>query len=111
MLGDRRITVCRELTKFYEEVFRGVISQALEHFTAPRGEFVLVVAGATPEQEARATAVPDHAQALTQLTVLRASGVRAKAAVSATVESTGLSRKVVYQLWLEVAPAGSGESS
>ena len=47
-LGNRRISVCRELTKLHEEVFRGAISEAIEHFTAPRGEITLVVEGADP---------------------------------------------------------------
>ena len=46
-LGDREIAISRELTKKFEEVFRGRISSALDHFTshAIRGEFVLVIAG------------------------------------------------------------------
>lgn len=44
-LGNRPIAVCRELTKLHEEVYRGDIAGALDHFTAPRGEFVLVVSG------------------------------------------------------------------
>ena len=44
-LGDRRIAVCRELTKLHEEVFRGKVSEALEWAQAPRGEYVLVVRG------------------------------------------------------------------
>jgi 16S rRNA (cytidine1402-2'-O)-methyltransferase len=46
-LGDRRAAVAREMTKVYEEVRRGTLSEHLEHFTAHpvRGEFVLVVAG------------------------------------------------------------------
>jgi len=46
-LGDRRVCVCRELTKIHEEIFRGRVSQARSHFTQPRGEFSLVVEGKT----------------------------------------------------------------
>lgn len=46
-LGDREIAVCRELTKMFEEVIRGTVQQAIEHFEKknPKGEFVLVVKG------------------------------------------------------------------
>ena len=46
-LGDRQISVAREITKKFEEVVRGTISGAIAHFThhRVRGEFVLVVAG------------------------------------------------------------------
>jgi 16S rRNA (cytidine1402-2'-O)-methyltransferase len=47
ILGDRRLSVCRELTKVHEEIFRGRVSQAREHFTEPRGEFSLVIEGKT----------------------------------------------------------------
>ncbi len=47
ILGDRRLSVCRELTKMHEEIFRGKVSQAREHFVEPRGEFSLVIEGKT----------------------------------------------------------------
>jgi len=47
ILGDRRVTICRELTKVHEEIFRGRVSQAREHFAEPRGEFSLVIEGRT----------------------------------------------------------------
>lgn len=49
ILGDRQIAVAGELTKMYEEVFRGTISEAQLHFTSrpARGEYTLVVAGQT----------------------------------------------------------------
>jgi 16S rRNA (cytidine1402-2'-O)-methyltransferase len=46
-LGNRRISVCRELTKVHEEIFRGRVNQAREHFAEPRGEFTLVIEGKT----------------------------------------------------------------
>jgi 16S rRNA (cytidine1402-2'-O)-methyltransferase len=47
ILGNRRLSVCRELTKIHEEIFRGRVSQAREHFAEPRGEFTLVIEGRT----------------------------------------------------------------
>ncbi len=47
ILGDRRLCVCRELTKVHEENFRGRVSQARKHFVEPRGEFSLVIEGKT----------------------------------------------------------------
>lgn len=46
LLPDRPLAVCRELTKVHEEIFRGSPVTALEHFSAPRGEFTLVIGGA-----------------------------------------------------------------
>jgi 16S rRNA (cytidine1402-2'-O)-methyltransferase len=47
ILGNRRLSVCRELTKVHEEIFRGRVSQAREYFVEPRGEFSLVIEGRT----------------------------------------------------------------
>jgi 16S rRNA (cytidine1402-2'-O)-methyltransferase len=47
ILGNRRLSVCRELTKVHEEIFRGRVSQAREHFVEQRGEFSLVIEGKT----------------------------------------------------------------
>jgi len=54
VLGNRRIAVCEELTKMYESIFRGRVSEALDHFAAQtaRGEFTLVIAGAEKKVEA-----------------------------------------------------------
>lgn len=43
VLGERRVCVCRELSKKYEEIFRGSLVSALAHFDQPRGEFVVVL--------------------------------------------------------------------
>src|SRR3990170_5899911 len=57
-LGDRRVAVCRELTKAFEEVFRGTLSDALDHFVEPRGEFTLVIEGASASAHAEPVGPP-----------------------------------------------------
>ena len=101
VLGDREIAVCRELTKLHEEVFRSGVSGALEHFLAPRGEFVLVVPGASASDDSTAPAASDLETARQQLAQLRSSGAKAKEAVAAVSASWGLPKKAVYELWLQ----------
>jgi len=52
VLGNREIAIARELTKVHEEIYRGTIQDAREHFInqEPRGEFTLIVAGSTQKQ-------------------------------------------------------------
>jgi len=104
VLGDREIAVCRELTKLHEEVFRGTVSQAMERFPSPRGEFALVLAGATDAEGQSIEAAPDLDAVQRQLEQLRESGARAKDAVALVAESTRLPKKTVYQLWLQTIP-------
>jgi 16S rRNA (cytidine1402-2'-O)-methyltransferase len=96
VLGNRRLAVCRELTKLFEEVFRGSAEEAIAHFTAPRGEFTLVVAGANPEAEA-----PDAGNIKAKLLEMKAAGQPAREAIAQLSAESGLSRKELYRLWLE----------
>ncbi len=94
-LGDRRVAVCRELTKVHEEVFRGTISQAIKHFTEPRGEFTLVIEGKREKNKPQLTGDIER-----QLHYMYLSGATAKEAIARVAEETGLSRKELYRAWL-----------
>ena len=97
-LGDRRAAVCRELTKLHEETFRGTLSEALAHFSQPRGEFTLVIDGA-PEYDADAGEREEAARRL--LSRLRAEGASARDATTRAAAECGVSRSAAYRMWLE----------
>ena len=110
-LGDRQVAVCRELTKLYEEVFRGTLSDALDHFTEPRGECTLVIEGAGKAEAATTQEEPFDVDA--ELRQLKAQGLRAREAVRTVAQRSGLPHREVYRRWLalsasdEPAPATS----
>ncbi|MDR0196932.1 MAG: 16S rRNA (cytidine(1402)-2'-O)-methyltransferase [Oscillospiraceae bacterium] len=101
-LGDRKIAVCRELTKLHEEVIRGSVSEIIARYEAvpPKGEFVLVVQGkrATREEEETLTL----AQAAEMALNLRDDGVRLSEAAKIVSEQTGLRKSEIYSKSIEV---------
>ena len=97
--SDRRIALCRELTKLHEETRRCTLGEAIAYYTenAPKGEFVLVLAGAEP-REATAVTLED---AVAQVLTLKAQGMRLKDAAKEVAEHTGLSKNELYAAALE----------
>ncbi len=96
--ADRKISLCRELTKIHEQTIRTTLGEAVEYFTAtpPKGEFVLVINGA-PEQENELTA--EDALGLVQRYI--AEGLSRKAACKKAAAETGLSSKQLYDSSLD----------
>ena len=91
---DRRIALCRELTKLHEETRRTTLGEAVDYYTAnpPKGEFVLVVAGAEKESGAAVTLE----EGVEQVLALREQGMRLKDAAREVAEHTGLSKNELY---------------
>ena len=97
VLGDRKVAVCRELTKLYEEIYRGTLSEAVAHFDRPRGEFTLVVEGARPDSGAA-----DLEGAARKLRDLKETGITVKEAMAQISIEYSLSRRQIYDLWLKL---------
>ncbi|WP_044150258.1 16S rRNA (cytidine(1402)-2'-O)-methyltransferase [Leptolyngbya iicbica] len=92
----RRLAVTRELTKQFEEVWRGTLAEAIAHFTttAPKGEFTLVIAGKPPSETP-----PFTIEELTaQLTELLAQGLSRSQASRQLAQTTSYSKREIYQL-------------
>lgn len=98
--GERKITLCRELTKVHEEIIRTTLSEAqtlYDESHQPRGEYVLVVEGAREAAEEEAT--PESA--LEQVKALVAKGMRGADACREIAKATGISKSELYSLLLE----------
>jgi 16S rRNA (cytidine1402-2'-O)-methyltransferase len=104
VLGDRRVAIVRELTKLHEEVFRGTMSEAVERFQEPRGEFTIVIDGSRKEPEVALTAEIEN-----EIRALQRQGVPAREAIARLSAITGLPRKELYQSWLAVKDAGQSD--
>lgn len=104
VLGDRKITVCRELTKRYEEKTLTTISECLNYYkeNEPRGEYVLVIDGKTfkemEEEERKAwetMSLEEH------MAMYEAQGTSHKEAMKLVAKDRGISKRDVYQALLE----------
>ncbi|MBE6947244.1 MAG: 16S rRNA (cytidine(1402)-2'-O)-methyltransferase [Ruminococcaceae bacterium] len=92
--AERPISLCRELTKLHEEVVRTTLGKAIEQYTQtpPKGEFVLVVAGAPAAAKEKAT----PADAAARVAQLMETGLSRKDAVKQAAQELNLPKNVVY---------------
>ena len=97
---DRKISLCRELTKLHEEVVRTTLGEAIERYTenAPKGEFVLVVDGAAPMEKE----VPTAEDAGEMVKRLMSEGLSRKDAIKQTAKALDLPKNVVYDAALSI---------
>ena len=93
--GERRISLCRELTKLHEEVLRLTLDGAVAYYETqpPRGEYVLIVEGAPKQQESGPVS---EEEALMRVQALLAEGLSRKDAVRRVAAETGLAKNQLY---------------
>ena len=95
---ERRIALCRELTKLHEEIIRTTLSGAVAHYAErePKGEFVLILEGAAPAEPQAAS--PEDA--LERVEALREEGCSLKEAVKMAAEEFSLPKNKLYDFAL-----------
>jgi 16S rRNA (cytidine1402-2'-O)-methyltransferase len=103
--GDRQIVLARELTKLYEEFWRGTIAAAITHYSQrqPQGEYTLVVEGASPSQHQFTL---DELKA--ELQQLLSQGISRSQASRQLAKDTSIPRRQLYQLALSI-PMAEGQ--
>ncbi|MEG0692535.1 MAG: 16S rRNA (cytidine(1402)-2'-O)-methyltransferase, partial [Oscillospiraceae bacterium] len=95
VLGDRQISIAREITKVYEQVIRFTLSQAVEHYqtTPPRGEFVLVISGCEPTEEEQVT----FEQVVSMAQAMVAEGQKATEVSKELAKAYGFKKTEIYK--------------
>ena len=103
-LGERKITLCRELTKKFETIFPTTLEKAISYYNEndPRGEYVLVIEGMNPEEkkkqelaEFEKISIEDH------MKLYEDNGVDRKEAMKKVAKDRGISKREVYEYLLK----------
>lgn len=103
-LGDRKITLCRELTKRFENVMPTTLDEAIAYYEGnePRGEYVLVIGGKSREEKEKeqqacweTLSIPEHVK------LYEDKGMDHKAAMKQAAKDRGVSKRDIYQALLD----------
>lgn len=107
--GDRSITLCRELTKLHEEIWKTTMAEAVARYrdNEPRGEYVLVMAGAPEADPAENAPTPEQAAAHA-LALMREEGMAPSAAAKAAAQGTPYGKSEIYKLLLALQEQDGG---
>lgn len=101
LLGaDRRLTICRELTKRYEEKMQTTLEGSLHYYEAnePRGEYVLVIEGKSREQIAKEQQASWESMSIEEhMDHYMAQGIDRKEAMKLVAKDRGVSKRDIYQ--------------
>lgn len=97
--GNRKISLCRELTKIHEEVLRMTVSQALEYYSEknPKGEYVLVIEGAAPETLSQNFTIEAAADLAAEYLE---NGMKLSEACRKAAKETGFQKSQIYSLMI-----------
>ncbi len=96
VIGDRNITVLREATKYFEEIFYGTVANCEIHFGNPKGEFTVVIEGSTQKEHISDTDI------ISMLTELLKEGVSMKDARETLAREINISKRDLYRLSLSM---------
>lgn len=100
VLGERKLTICRELTKKYEEKLLITLSEAVNYFEEkePRGEFVLVIEGKNREEmKKQEREAWENVSLEEHMKIYEEKGMTRKDAMKAVAKDRGISKREVYQ--------------
>ena len=99
-LGERRITLCRELTKKFETVFPTTLEKALDYYKTeePRGEYVLVVEGKSPEEIRQEEIASWESMSIEEhMAYYEEQGMDNKSAMKQVAKDRGVGKREIYQ--------------
>lgn len=102
--GDRRLTICRELTKRHEEKLQMTLTDSLSYYEVnePRGEYVLIIAGRSREEMKKEEQAGWEALSLEEhMAHYESQGIDRKEAMKRVAKDRGVSKRDIYQVLLK----------